>query len=279
MASSKWSKAPKLSLYSGEGFGQGRTYKDPTDGDSLWPSVTTVLKHEDKSHLVQWAATKVAEKAVERPEIALGDPDLALNKLQYAHNDFRDERAEVGTGVHAWFQAQYEGTWDYPDLDDEQVAMTERLEEWLVDWKVRIIWVERTIRGDGYMGTGDILAEVTDPLTGETFLVLIDIKTSKNLWETHDMQLSALGKGLYSLVEVPEGTEGAFKRKGKTKKEDSWWVREEMPQIDALAKLHIREDFYDLVMVDPRLIDLHYEKFMAYTQIQDIEQRKKEAVK
>ena len=181
--------------------------------------------------------------------------------------------------MHAWFQAQHEGTWDYPELDDEQVAMTERLEEFLVDWKVRIIWVERTVRGLNFMGTGDILAEVTDPLTGETFIVLIDIKTSRNLWETNDMQLAALGHGLYTLVEVPEGTEGAFRRKGKTKKFDSWWIREEAPKWDMLAKLHVREDFYDLVPVDPRLIDLHYEKFLRYVDIQDIEQRKKEAVK
>ncbi|QAU07400.1 exonuclease [Microbacterium phage Alleb] len=278
MASEKWSKAPKLSLWSGEGDGQGRTYIDPTDGDSRWPSVTTVLKHEPKD-LSQWSATKVAEKARDHPEIVLGDPDLVVMKLQYAHNEFRDERAEVGTGVHAWQQAQHEGTWDYPDLDDEQVAMTERLEEFFEDYQVRVIWVERTIRGNGFMGTADMLAEVTDPLTGETFIVLIDIKTSKNLWETNDMQLAALGHGLYSLVEVPEGTEGAFKRKGKTKKDDSWWIREEAPKWDMLAKLHIREDFYELVPVDPRLIELHYEKFLRYVDIQDIEQRKKEALK
>lgn len=279
MGSDKWSKAPKLSLWSGEGDGQGRTYVDPTDGDSRWPSVTTVLKHEPKD-LSQWSATKVAEKARDRPDIVLGDPDLVVIKLQYAHNEFRDERAEVGTGVHAWQQAQHEGTWDYPDLDEEQIAMTERLEEWMDEWQVRIIWVERTIRGDGFMGTADMLAEVTDPLTGEVFIVLIDIKTSKNLWETNDMQLAALGHGLYTLVEVPEGTEGAFKRKGKTKKDDSWWVRDyNDPKWDMLAKLHVREDFCELVPVDPRLVELHYEKFLRYVDIQDIEQRKKEAMK
>lgn len=279
MGSAKWSKAPKLSLYSGEGFGQGRTYKDPTDKDSLWPSVTTVLKHEDKSSLVQWAATKVAERARDRPDIVMGDPDLVVQKLQYAHNDFRDERAEVGTGVHAWYQAQHEGTWDYPDLDDEQVAMTEQLDQWMVDWKVKILLVEFTVRGENYMGTADIYVECTDPLTGEFFLAIVDIKTSKNLWETHDMQLAALGHGKYILREVPEGTPGAFKRKGKTKKDDSWWERGQMPEWNLLAKLHIREDFYDFVPVDPRLIELHYDKFLRYVDIQEIEQKKKEAVK
>ena len=279
MASEKWSKAPKLALYAGEGFGQGRTYVDPTDKDSRWPSVTTILKHEDKSHLVQWAATKVAEKARDRPDIVMGDPDLILNRLQYAHDEFRDERAEVGTGVHAWFQAEAEGTWDYPELDEEQVAMTQRLEEWLEDYQVEILLVEFTVRGDLYMGTADIYVRYVDPLTGEVRYAIVDIKTSKNLWETHDMQLAALGAGRYILREVADGSDGAYKRKGRVKAEDSYWERGEMPYWDVLAKLHVREDFYDFVEVDPRLIDLHYEKFMAYTHIQEIEQRKKEAVK
>lgn len=279
MASGKWSKAPKLSLYSGEGNGQGRTYVDPTDKDSRWPSVTTVLKQEDKSHLVQWAATKVAEKARDRPDIVMGDPDKVVDRLQYAHNDFRDERAEVGTGVHAWFQAEAEGTWDYPELDEEQVAMTERLDEWMRDYKVEVLLVEFTVRGEGYMGTADIYIRYVDPLTGEVLYAIVDIKTSKNLWETHDMQLAALGKGKYILREVSDGTDGAFLRKGRVKADNSWWERGEMPQWDVLAKLHVREDFYDFVEVDPRLIDLHYEEFQAYNQVRDIKQRKKEALR
>lgn len=278
MVSEKWSKAPKLALYAGEGFGQGRTYVDPTDNDSRWPSVTTVLKHEDKSHLVQWAATKVAEKARDRPDIVMGDPDQVVPRLQYAHNEFRDERAEVGTGVHAWFQAQAEQTWDYPELDDEQLAMTERLEEWMHDYEVEILLVEFTVRGDGYMGTADIYVRYRDPLTGEVKYAIVDIKTSKSLWETHDMQLAALAAGKYILREVSSGADGAYKRKGRVKAEDSWWERGEMPYCDTLVKLHVREDFYDHVEVDPRLIDLHYEKFMHYLGIQNIEQRKKEAV-
>lgn len=275
MATKKWSRAPKLALWAGEGNGQGRTYRDPTDGDSLWPSVTTVLKHEDKSGLVQWAATKVAERARDRPDIVMGDPDLVVQKLQYAHNDYRDERAEVGTGVHAYAQAEHEGTWDFPDLDDEQLAMVDQWELFLEHYQVRIIYMEFTVRGDGWMGTADALIEYTDPLTGERKIALIDIKTSKNLWPGHDMQLAALGRGLYRLVEVPAGTENAFKRKGKTKAEDSWWVRDyDMPKWDTLAKVHIREDFYDFVEVDDD--DLAYREFMQYLGIQNIQQERKE---
>ena len=93
------------------------------------------------------------------------------------------------------------------------------------------------------------------------------------------MQLAALGMGRYILREVSSGSDGAFRRKGRIKAEDSYWERGEMPHWDALAKLHVREDFYDFVFVDDRKVDLLYEKFQAYARIQDINNRMKEAVK
>lgn len=273
----RWARAPKLALYAGEGNGQGRTYRDPTDGDSLWPSVTTVLKQEDKSDLVQWAATKVAEKARDRPDIIMGDPDLILNKLQYAHNEFRDERAEVGTGVHAFIEAEHKGTWDYPELDEEQEAMIEQWWKFVHDYKVKILRAEFTVRGEHTMGTADLLIEYVDPFDGEEKTAIVDTKTSRKLWASHDMQLAALGAGKYILTEVPEGTEGAFLRKGRTKKENSWWVREEMPKFDVLAKLHIRADMYDFEEVENP--DLHYAVFVAYAGVAKAKQKLKEATK
>lgn len=273
----KWARAPKLALYAGEGNGQGRTYRDPTDGDSLWPSVTTVLKFEDKSSLVQWAATKVAEKARDRPDIVMGDPDLVVQRLQYAHNEFRDERAELGTGVHNWVETDIKDTWDYPELDPEQEAMIERWQEFLEDFKVRVILSEFTVRGENYMGTADLLLEVTDPLTGETFVCIADIKTSKNLWHTNNMQLAALGAGMYVLEEVPEETPNSFLRKGRTKKENSWWIRRDMPKWDKLAKLHLRAEFYDFVEVEDA--DLALEEFKCYVRIHEVKQKMKERSK
>lgn len=276
-AKKRWSRAPKLALYAGEGNGQGRTYRDPTDGDSLWPSVTTILKQEDKSDLVQWAATKVAEKARDRPDIILGDPDLILNKLQYAHNEFRDERAEVGTGVHAYVEAEHKGTWDYPELDAEQEAMVEQWDRFVEEYQVQVIWSEFTIRGEHTMGTADLLISYVDPYDGVRKIALVDLKTSRKLWASHDMQLAALGAGLYVVWEVPAGTEGAFLRKGRTKKEDSWWVRRDMPKFDVLAKLHIRADEYAFEEVENA--DLHYGVFVAYAGVQTAKQKLKEAMK
>lgn len=277
MADKKWARAPKLALYAGEGNGQGRTYRDPTDGDSLWPSVTTVLKYEDKSSMVQWAATKVAEKARDRPDIVMGDPDLVVQRLQYAHNDFRDERAEVGTGLHNWVETDVKETWDYPELDEEQEAMVVQWQRFCDMYQVKVLWSEFTVRGKNYMGTADGWIEYTDPLDGETYLAIADWKSSKNLWYTNDMQLSALGEGEYALREVPEGTEGAFLRKGRVKAENSWWIREPMPKFDKLVKVHIRADFFDLVEVEDA--DLAYEEFQCYVGVHEVRQKMKERKK
>lgn len=267
MADKKWSRAPKLSLYSGEGFGQGRTYKDPTDNDSLWPSVTTILKHEDKSGLVQWAADQVAAMAVERTDLVMGDPEKAYNRLRFAHSDVRDIRAEVGTGLHATVEAEFKGTWDFPDLDEEQTAMLGRWNEFCDAYSVKILMSEFTVRGEGYMGTADFLLEVTDPITGEVKRVLGDLKTSKSIWNGHRSQLAALSRGLYVLREVDAGHPGAFRRKGKTKAEDSWWVREDMPHFDEIAVVQIRADRFDYEVVDDA--DIWYRIFRAYIDIHE----------
>ena len=267
MAEKKWSKAPKLSLYSGEGFGQGRTYVDPTDGDSRWPSVTTVLKHEDKSGLVQWAADQVAAKAVDRTDIIMGDPDKAFNRLRYAHNDVRDIRAEIGTGVHQTVEAEFKGEWDLPELDDEQTEMLERWAEFCEAYSVEILESEFTVRGDRYMGTADLLMRVTDPISGEVSVVLGDLKTSKNIWNGHRSQLSALARGEYLLREVEEGHPGAFKRKGRVKAEDSWWVREEMPHFDEVAVIQVRADKFEYEVVENQ--DLWYSIFQSYIDIHE----------
>lgn len=277
MAERRWSRAPKLSLYSGEGFGQGRSYRDPTDDDSLWPSVTTALKHEDKSALIQWAVDQVAAFAVERTDVIMGDPDKAYNRLRFAHNDVRDIRAELGTGVHATIEAEHKGTWEFPDLNAEQLSMLENWRRFCQDYRVEVLMSEFTVRGRNYMGTADLLIRYTDPLTGDVRVSLVDVKTSKNIWPGHFAQLAALAAGEYVLREVDESTEGASKRKGKVKAEDSWWIRQPMPGFDEVAVLQLREDFYKYEVVEN--LDLHERLFQCYVSIHEANQDLKERVK
>lgn len=269
-----WSKAPKLALWGSEYSGNGRAYVDPTDGDLRFPSVTSVLKHEDKSALVQWAADQVAAAAVDRTDLVMGDPDKAYNRLRFAHNDIRDIRAEVGTGVHATIQVEFEDTWDFPELDEEQVAMLENWNRFCRGRQVEVLMCEFTVRGDGVMGTADLLILYIDPLSGESVVALVDVKTSKNIWPGHYAQLAALANANYVLKEVPAGTEGAGKRKGKTKAQDTWWIRQEMPEFDEVAVLQLREDFYRYEVVTD--LDLHYQRFQCYVRLHEIEQHLKE---
>lgn len=273
----KWAKSPKLVLWGGEYSGDGRAYCNPTDNDSRWPSVTSVLRHEDKSHLMQWAARIVAEKARDRPDIVMGDPDKVVDRLQYAHNEFRDERAEIGTMVHQTIQAEHEGSWDTPPLDAEQLGMMEQFRRFCDAYRVEILMSEFTVFGNGVMGTADALIRYTDPITGEAHVAIVDWKTSKSIQNSHHLQLAALANAEYWLKEVPEGTPNSYMRKGKVKAENSWWIRQEMPEFDTVAVLQIRDSFFLFEEVEN--LDLHLEEFKCYVLLNDIKKRKKEAMK
>lgn len=274
----KWTRAPKLVLWGAEYDGQGRAYVDPTDDNARFPSVTSILKHAPKADLMGWAAMKVAERARDRPDIVMGDPDLVVQRLQYAHTDYRDERGEVGTGVHAKIQADFEDSWDFPKLNEEQERILLQFRDFCRVYQVKILQVEFTVKiSCGVMGTADAIIEYTEPLTGEVKIGLVDWKTSKKIWEEHMLQLSALAHGDYLLEEVAEG-EG-FLRKGRVKAENSWWKRAEMPKFDAVAAIHLREDFWSFEELDKRLWDVYYEKYKAYVAVEKASQAIKEALK
>jgi len=273
----RWSKAPKLALWAGEGEGMGRTYVDP-ETDLRYPSVTTILKNTPKADMLQWVANVVAQKAVDNYAKLGQDPDQVMKWLPYAHNDYRDERAWVGSGVHATIQSDHEGTWEYYELDAEQLRILSKWEKFCKVYKANILLSEKTILGDGYMGTFDAILEWTDPITGEQHVSLIDLKTSKSLHDENWMQLAALANGTVMFTEVPEGTEGAWKRKGKTKKDDSWWIKEPMPEFDSVAIVHLREDSYGLYEPECSL-DLYYDEFMCYRDLAVAQQKRKEALR
>lgn len=271
----KWSKAPKLALWAGENEGDGRTYVDPFTDERL-PSITTVLKQADKSDLMGWAALMVAKAAVERYADLGRDPDQVMKWLPYAHNEYRDERAWVGSGVHATVEAEHKDTWDFPDLDDEQQAMMNQWYAFCKTYNVRIIHSEFTVLVPNVcMGTGDFIFEFTDPITGEVKIALGDLKTSKRIWDEHYAQLAALSAGEFMFQEVPEGTEGAALRKGKTKKDNSWWLKLPAAKFDVLAVVHLRADFYDFIEVPEEEVETHLGIFLSYANTRALKERLK----
>lgn len=276
MSKHTWSKAPKLALWSGEGEGNGRTYVNPVD-DSRHPSVTTILKNTPKADLMGWSAFKVAEVAIERYADLGGDPEQVMKWLPYAHTDYRNERGWVGSGVHATIQAEHEQSWDFYELDAEQLAMMEKWYEFCRVYQAEILYSECTVLGDGFMGTLDAFIRYIDPFTGEVRIALVDFKTSKSIWDDHHMQLAALANAECIFREVPKGTEGAYRRKGKVIAEDSYWVQEPVPYFDEVKILHLREDKYDFIDVDH--VDLFYKEFIVYRDLFAVIQEIKDARK
>ena len=276
MPSKRWSKAPKLAKWAGEGEGQGRTYVDPFTKNE-YPSVTTILKNTPKEDMMGWSALKVAETIIDEYDRIGGDPDQVMTWLPYVHNRYRDERAWVDSGVHATIQAEEEQTWDFYELDEEQEQMLGQWERFKRIYKVKVLLSEFTVLGDDYMGTADALIEYTDPFTGEVKIALVDLKTSKSTWEEHHMQIAALSRASHIFREVPEGTEGAVLHlpKGRPKRDSSWWIKEEMPAYDVAAIVHLRADFWDFIELDT---ELRYDEFMVYVGLWKIKQKIKEVL-
>lgn len=268
---------PLLAQYAREGEFDGRAYRDPETGIS-YPSVTTVLKLEDKSSLVGWAATKVAERARDRTDIVLGDPDLVVDRLRYAHRDYRDERAWVGSQVHKAIEADMKGLWYSPDLDDEERAYLDAWESFTDDYDIEPILTEVTVLVPcGSMGTLDGIWRLTDKWTGDSFVTLLDVKSSKSVWPGHKVQLAALANATHWFEQVPEGTSDAVMHKhlklGKT-----WWIkREGLPKFDRVYILHLRRDGYSLVPVAN--LDQNYAIFESYVGLWNSLQMLKEVEK
>ena len=267
----RYAKAPELAQWATEGEGDGRAYRDPFEPDSRFPSVTTVLKLEAKN-LEGWVGMKVAELAIERWQDMGRDPEQIMKWLPYAANKFRDDRAWVGSGLHAAIDADVKEEWFVHELTPEQEAMFAQWEAAKAALMIRPIMSEFTVRIGDTMGTADLLAEVSEDY-GETWETLyLDVKSSRGTWPGHRMQLGALSKATHYFEKVDEGTPGAALHKytdSDTKKQvKTYWLKKPMPSFDGVAILHIREEKWDLIRVEN--VDLHAQRFEHYRRIWDL---------
>jgi hypothetical protein len=262
--------APELALYGKEGEGKGRAYKHPyrkgSDNKPITsPSVTTVLKLADKSGLVQWAVDlSVQWCVVNWATLGMRSNEDAFKTARYRHNDVRDERAWVGTGVHETIESLHTQSWNFPELDEEQKRIMLQWEDLNEKWIIKPLLSEFTvwnIEAD-YAGTADGLWEFTNRETGEFFVGLVDIKTSKNTWPEHAMQIAALGNSSNVLMQ---------------KLDDGTWVEKILPQFDKSVLVHLREDKWEIIEVEDT--DLRLEEFLAYRHIWDVQSSIKDRVK
>lgn len=259
---------PELALWATEGT--GRAYKHPfrklENGKPLTsPSITTVLKLENKDNLVQWAANLTLEWCIQN-WFLLGQRSTedALSAGRYRWKDVRDERAEVGTGIHETVEAEHTGSWAYPVLDEEQKEILELgWEELKKEWDIEPILTEFTVWNltHDYAGTGDGIWRFTNKESGESFVALVDLKTSRNTWPGHWMQLAALANGEFLMVKGEDGT----------------WTEEPMPDFDKVVIVHLRapernldgvvtkEAKHDILYAED--LDIRFREFVAYRTI------------
>lgn len=272
---------PELALYSGEGEGKGRLYKHPfltgEDGKPLSvPSVTTILKLEDKSALVQWAVNLTVDWAVKNwMTLASRSEEDAKKTAQYRWRDVRDERAFVGTGVHDTIESEHVGSWDFPELDEEQIEIMEEWRKFNTEWDVEPILSEFTVwcHEYQYAGTADGLWRLTNRRTGGSIVALLDIKTSRKTWPGHMMQLAALANAGTVLRKV----DPAAKRNSKGVYPDGAWVEEPMPDFDQIAILHLRaperDEFGEITepakhdLIEVIDTDLWWSEFLGYRHV------------
>ena len=257
---------PELALFA-KSDGTGRAYRHPfrlgSDGKLLTaPSVTTILGLVDKPALMQWAADQTLEWAVQNvASLYTKSEEAAVQSARFRWKQVRDERAEVGTGIHETIESLHTGRWEYPALDEEQDRI---MEQWgLLNQRYTItphrsefsVFSHMDNDSMAWAGTADGLWDILDNETGTLYEnLVIDIKTSKNMWPEHWLQLAALKNAEVIMV----------------KNEDGTWREEQMPDGDGTAIIHLREDKFAVhVEQDKELIGMQYDQFMGYRNLWD----------
>lgn len=232
------------------GYG-GRGYRPFGHKVPVQPSVTTILKAEAKPALTQWAADQTAAYAVANAEKLFGMSDSrAWGFLRYFwnrapkdplsgdidlasyHTGVLSDAGELGDSVHEWIEADLFQT-PFPDVSNRNPAFWECVAAWnkfksehdIVPHRTEVtVWNDEP--GMGHGGTFDILAEVDGKL------MLIDIKTSRGLYTSTWMQLSALYHSPILLEPDPTVDDP---RQGVDRLLSNWQA-----PIEGVAVIHVR---------------------------------------
>lgn len=241
---------PKLRIRASGYKGSG--YFNPMTGEKII-GVTTALGALEKPGLVQWAVDNTAAYAVNNIDALLSrtgdagfrflrhfwsrmtpkkwdDPDVDIRDVS---NGVLSDLAELGTNMHAWVETYLSGreTPEFNRVEEEQMAQA--FLEWLDFNDVEVYQTEMSVFGDRYGGTGDLWAKVN----GKQYL--IDVKTSRKVYDSHIAQLAALGAADSCVVECGPFDEGAVEYKGNFFK----WG--EIPPITHYGVLQLRPDDWD----------------------------------
>lgn len=136
------------------------------------------------------------------------DVEKAVEMFKWAANKHRDARQEAGTRAHTLAERL---TLDLPlptAISEEDEAFADAYMSFWKDHAPEPLHVEATVYGDGYAGTGDVIAKVDSVATvidWKTRAAVDDKKVKRYglLYESVKMQLAALAHADH--VAVPDG--------------------------------------------------------------------------
>lgn len=178
-------------------------YRTP---DGLLPRVTTILKvvGTGKEFLMSWAAEMERRAALDAAAevFAAGKADspavFAMQLEEHLgvarkHVKAVDEAADIGTQAHRMVQWQMISelgldAGPMPELDERALWAYMSFQDYWKDSGLKVVRVEQSIWEPeiGYAGTIDVVAEDKNGIQG-----IIDLKTSKYLYDTHHLQVMA----------------------------------------------------------------------------------------
>lgn len=266
--------APPLARYFSDKENQGRGYIHPAHPDGVRvPGVTSITKLVAKD-MAQWGADMAVRWISDNWNLwqpwAKSD-ERAYNSARHKHKEFRDERGEVGTGVHQYIDEWVKGEEPMAEfLDIEQQQMVQQFEEAVFITGMEFDDAELTLWGDTWAGTLDLRGTVYSERLGRMATAIFDVKTSKAIYPEVMIQLAALKSARTQFRQVENGTLNAIHLPDK-KRGDSWWLEEDAPKVDTAFIIHLRGEFWDgkeLVPAKWELIEieheeLHLARFMA----------------
>lgn len=301
---------PKLSV-AASGYG-GRGYKQVFGDGSVVPSVTTALGAVgDPSGLIHWNVEQTALFAITHIDDLLNRTEEAgVRYLQYfsrrkpdnwddetlnvynASQYVLDDLSNTGNWIHRFIEDDLNGRFTDTPARQDHYEMAEAYLKWKSQHDIEMIATEATVFGSGFAGTADLWARV------DGVPMLIDVKSSRAVRNSHIAQLAALGACDTMAVEVEGETEGAVYHKltpalaeehgGQV---DSWWVAEPTPAFTAYGVLQVRpsdyhrttgeylEPFCKLHTISQEQIDAGWDYFRAGLTVRHAERKLKELEK
>ncbi|MFI9123867.1 PD-(D/E)XK nuclease family protein [Streptomyces bikiniensis] len=204
---------------------------DPDDGRIKVPGVTSVVGMEPKPFLVFWAAKEAANAAVENWDVVSTlverDPAGAVDYLKNAHRRKSKAASDLGSACHDLFERLARGeTIHERHIHVDLKPYARHFREFLDEVQPEFLHLEETVWSDEHAvaGSFDAIAKVDGDL------VVLDWKTSKSVYESVALQLSAYRYAdRIILAETGESIP--------------------MPELAGGAVLHVRPEGWSLVPV------------------------------